>query len=139
MGCIPILGLPTGGLGELRELEDSEVFGPGRVAGVYCIQADDDGPVKIGMALDVGRRFDTLQTAHYEDLYIRLILRPENPTTASLRTLEGRVHAAFSRFRIRGEWFEFFEPVAAFVDDPLRGARFLIPWRPRACGGPGRS
>jgi hypothetical protein len=67
---------------------------------VYFIQAGDDGPIKIGWALNPQRRLALFQTGHAAPLRI-------------IRTVDGgpkeeaAFHGRFSASRIRGEWFSF--------------------------------
>ena len=59
-----------------------------------------EGPFKIGIAGNLQKRLETLQTAHYEDLEVVMVVEMENP-----RSLEKRLHRRFREYRIRGEWF----------------------------------
>lgn len=59
-----------------------------------------DGPFKIGIARDLGKRLDNLQTAHHEQLEAFLAVEMDNP-----RELEKALHRQFRDYRIRGEWF----------------------------------
>jgi homoserine dehydrogenase len=67
---------------------------------IYFIQAGPAGPVKIGWAVDVPSRMQTLQTAHYEVLQL---LR----TVDCDREFEYLLHRRFISNRCRGEWFNF--------------------------------
>ena len=59
-----------------------------------------DGPLKIGIAGDLQKRLDTLQTAHYEDLEVVMTVLIDAP-----KQLERQLHKRFREYRIRGEWF----------------------------------
>jgi hypothetical protein len=67
---------------------------------VYMIRAGENGPVKIGVTDDVGKRLRNMQTGNSERLSV-------------LRVFEGsadeerRLHARFLSLRLRGEWFHF--------------------------------
>ena len=67
---------------------------------VYFIRAGEDGPVKIGLAVNVERRRKTLQTAHSAPLRM-------------IRTIEGGrgteqwLHQRFAEVWLKGEWFQF--------------------------------
>ena len=67
---------------------------------VYFIRAGKNGPVKIGSAVDVQRRLEFLQTAHWEDLTLIREVTGDGKT-------ERRFHWMFASHRIRREWFRF--------------------------------
>jgi len=76
---------------------------------VYFAQAGEDGPVKIGTALEPVTR-------------VRAIWIPGAPPVSILRLirgggarLEGELHERFDAQRIRGEWFAWEEPLRSFV------------------------
>lgn len=72
---------------------------------VYFIQAGDkSGAIKIGVADNVDRRLSELQTANHAELTVISIMPCESKQRAY--TLEKRLHSAFSKENIRGEWFE---------------------------------
>ena len=64
---------------------------------VYLIQAGENGPIKIGRAVDPERRLRGLQCAHYETLTLRRVWPGDWAEEVAL-------HRAFADFRIRGEW-----------------------------------
>lgn len=79
---------------------------------VYFIQvAQPNGPIKIGIAADVRKRLEGLQTGNPE----RLVLLAE---LAGGVAEEIELHARFDSGRIRGEWFR--------ADTP--GLAELIAW-----------
>ena len=83
---------------------------------VYFIQADENGPIKIGFTSgDPQRRLNQLQTAHPAAL--RLIGAIKG-TTAQEREL----HKRLSEWRLKGEWFEPHPSVMAVVQETLAGA-----------------
>lgn len=83
---------------------------------VYFIQAGENGPVKIGFASAMDKRFNCLQVGHYEKLHlIRSI--------AGTELHERWLHHHFRERLIRGEWFSYcdemltVEPPADLTDE----------------------
>lgn len=74
---------------------------------IYIVRAGEDGPVKIGYAVDIDRRVAILQTASPARLHI---LRRSSGT----RKDETIYHRAFERLRIAGEWFVFSPEMLSF-------------------------
>ena len=71
---------------------------------VYFIQArNSKGPIKIGVAKDVERRLDSLQTANYQKLKIITVILCKSEANAY--EMEKKLHHRFREYRIRGEWF----------------------------------
>lgn len=66
---------------------------------LYLMQMGDDGPVKIGVAVDVEARRRTLSTAAPRPLRVICAL----PDSAHR---EREIHERFGYFRMNGEWFE---------------------------------
>ncbi len=67
-------------------------------AGVYVIQAGDDGAFKIGVSNDVAARVATLQTASPHELRFLGLIGAD-------ATDEAAHHEALQTQRVRGEWF----------------------------------
>jgi len=67
-------------------------------AGVYFVQGERGGPIKIGVASDVEARVSALQVSHHEKLVVRLVV-------AGDAARERAFHRQFRKHRIRGEWF----------------------------------
>lgn len=65
---------------------------------VYFIQADYQGPIKIGWSQDVQRRLKQLQTARLETLRIL-------GTKPGVLGDESRLHRDLAAYRLGGEWF----------------------------------
>lgn len=65
---------------------------------IYFIQAGADGPVKIGIASNVTKRFSQLQSSHHEPLALLA-------TLSGGAALERELHRRFAAGCIRGEWF----------------------------------
>jgi hypothetical protein len=74
---------------------------------VYFIQAEDGGPIKIGVATDVDKRLAGLQTSHHRTLVVRRVLE------GSVE-LERELHERFASARLVGEWFRPIKRVAKF-------------------------
>lgn len=85
---------------------DVESITPARY--VYFAQMERAWHVKIGIANHVGDRLATLQTSNPETLELLAAF----PGTEHD---EAQVHAALTRYRMRGEWFEFGPWVAMVV------------------------
>lgn len=106
-----------------RRLGDIDIMAQ-HVEGVYFIQAGDSGPVKIGRSDDAGKRLAALQTAHYEELHLRLVCRINDSKNTEDSARFGRalseraLHTIFSQHHIRGEWFHARSGLADFMDDP---------------------
>jgi hypothetical protein len=76
---------------------------------VYFIQAGDQyGPIKIGTAVNVTKRLESLQTANAEELRV-LAFFEANPA------IEGVLHGHFRDEHIRGEWFGSAPELSEFV------------------------
>lgn len=67
---------------------------------VYFIRAGESGPVKIGVATDVGARLKELQCGNHLELTLLRTLEGDRATEAAL-------HRRYERLRSRGEWFAF--------------------------------
>ena len=65
---------------------------------VYFVQSETTGPIKIGTARDVERRFARLRTMSPYQLRLLAVV-------PGGRQLEAKLHAKFSRWRLHGEWF----------------------------------
>lgn len=75
---------------------------------LYAIQAGDDGPVKLGTAVDPVARLRVLQTPHHTRLHLRAAWPGE-------RVDERALHARFGANRLHGEWFGCTPELIAFV------------------------
>lgn len=90
---------------------------------VYFIQADDNGPIKIGFtADDPKRRLAALQTGNASAL--KLLGAIKAPPAR-----ERQFHTDLAQFRLQGEWFESHPSVLDTVQKALAG-------EPINCGGP---
>jgi hypothetical protein len=85
---------------------------------VYFIGAEG-GPIKIGTARVPYQRLFTLQTAHYQQLFIYAV-------TPGGKREEEKLHREFSEFRIRGEWFEPSHPLLCHIIGLQEAARRLV-------------
>lgn len=76
---------------------------------VYAVQQASGGPLKIGFAArDVAARLRTLQTGSATELVVRYVFRAH-------RHREIELHDALDAYRLKGEWFEYCNPVVAFL------------------------
>jgi len=78
---------------------------------VYAIQAR--GYVKIGKANNPEARMAELQVGNPVELILRVKLPCKSEAAAE--QLECTLQRMFSRFRVRGEWFEY-SPIARLLD-----------------------
>ncbi len=90
---------------------------------VYFIQRGDDGPVKIGLSKDAGRRLKGLQTNHDAQLHIRRVF-------VGGAAEERALHERFAALRLKGEWFR---PAEEILSGDLGLVEAALPDRqPRA-------
>lgn len=75
---------------------------------VYFIEAGDGGPIKIGVAGDVAKRFKALQATNPIPLRLLAIIDGGHAD-------ERRLHKRFASERLRGEWFRGDGAVRAFA------------------------
>ena len=71
---------------------------------VYFVRAGNRGAIKIGVARNVQRRIDTMQTGNAFKLNLLASIKCDNRDHAY--SMEKRIHSFFARQRIRGEWFQ---------------------------------
>jgi len=71
---------------------------------VYFIRAGNSGAIKIGMAVNIERRMNTLQTGNAFKLNIIALIPCD--TREQALYLEQRLHRCFNSQHIRGEWFQ---------------------------------
>jgi hypothetical protein len=82
---------------------------------LYFVQISDDGPIKIGITVNIRERLKTLQQACPWPL--RIIGLTLEPTL-----LEATIHEALAEHRMLGEWFAPHDDVlaeAAMWHDPI--------------------
>ena len=89
-------------------------WGIGRQVVIYFIRAGGRGPVKIGRAVNVKRRLESLQISHWEKLRL-LRTMPGNDV------VERWMHHHFRKHRIRGEWFHYHDAMRT-IDVPVEVA-----------------
>lgn len=70
-------------------------------ASIYAIGADWGSPIKIGVAADVERRLERLQSGNH----ITLAVLWHSEAIAEPFAVEAALHQEFDAHRIRGEWF----------------------------------
>lgn len=68
---------------------------------IYAIGADWTSPFKIGVAENIGKRFDTLQAANHVALSVLWNSSEYDDPYA----IEAALHELFKEYRVRGEWF----------------------------------
>ena len=71
---------------------------------VYFIRAGNSGAIKIGMAANIDRRMEVLQTGNAFKLHV-IALIPCDCREQALH-IEQMIHKFFAKQRIRGEWFQ---------------------------------
>ncbi len=81
---------------------------------VYVVQAGERGPVKIGRATHLAKRMCNLQSSNHDRLWVRAVV----PGGAEQ---ERRMHQAYRRARIRGEWFAVEHGVGLLVTTGASG------------------
>lgn len=87
---------------------------------VYFIRAGFTGPIKIGVAANVQRRLETLQTGNHLPLYIIATIKYSGRAEAYEK--ERKFHKLFSNKRLRGEWFSNKIKMSA-IDDEMNKIR----------------
>lgn len=75
---------------------------------IYFVQAEDGGPIKIGLCTDIKSRLASMQTGNHKRLWV-LAYIPGGMVD------EKRLHERFSRYRVRGEWFEPSADLLAYI------------------------
>ena len=87
---------------------------------VYFIRAGYTGPIKIGVAANVQRRLETLQTGNHLTLYIIATIKYSGRAEAYEK--EKKFHNLFKDKRLRGEWFSNKIKLSA-IDDEMNKLR----------------
>jgi hypothetical protein len=76
---------------------------------VYFVSYQD-GPIKIGKAVDIKKRLSALQISHPEKLQVLGVMKfEENSNT------EASLHLKFSHLNIRGEWFRRNDEILSYI------------------------
>jgi len=71
---------------------------------VYFIRAGNNGPIKIGVAVNVESRMETLQTGNH--LELRIVTKIKCDSRLDAYGKENKFHRLFAKKRLRGEWFK---------------------------------
>lgn len=79
---------------------------------IYFVQEDDSRNIKIGRASNVKSRVSGLQNGNSSKLWLLLEADVYNSVE-----YEKELHRKFSKYRIRGEWFEGSEEILCCIDD----------------------
>ena len=95
---------------------EAEVLVPYASSFVYFLRRGEDGPIKIGVAVNPNKRKAQLQTSLVEPLHTLLVL----PGT---RATEAHYHARFAKLRIRGEWFHPEPELLEFIQQARSNGR----------------
>jgi len=88
-------------------MERGEIWAKGNSMYVYFIRqgaGNGKGPIKIGMASNLERRLNTLQTGNPVELNFIACIPCDSREEA--RELERKLHDFFRGSKIRGEWFK---------------------------------
>lgn len=72
---------------------------------LYFIQAEEQGPIKIGIAKNVENRLKSLQSSNPEKL--KVLKKFKLSSRDKAKELELRFHRFFRHTRIIGEWFRY--------------------------------
>ena len=86
----------------------------GSGAFVYFLRIAENGPIKIGTAIDPSRRIKGLQAAHHRKLVLLGTMRGGSRT-------EREIHRAFKTSRLSGEWFRTSKRLLAFIAEATDG------------------
>jgi len=70
---------------------------------VYLVRAGIKGPIKIGKAVNVKSRIETLQCGNHEELILMASI--ELGSEAKAYNIESQLHNIYRYANIRGEWF----------------------------------
>jgi len=82
---------------------------------IYFIQCGDDGPVKIGVTINLPARLRDLQAANPYELKVLTVIEDGG------QKQERELHDRFKHLEIRREWFKPDKELLSFVDE-VRGA-----------------
>jgi hypothetical protein len=101
------------------------------VSGVYFVQANEGGPIKIGVAIDVRRRLSGLQNGSPMRLHVLGVVPGD-------RRLEVELHGRFAADRLHGEWFRETEALFAYINENSVAEWVALLAQPVAHARPGR-
>lgn len=101
---------------------------------IYFIGIEGTDYVKVGRAIDVGKRLASLATAHPLDLSILHVIKTSSHLEDTV--LEKQIHTHLKERRTKREWFELdrqtlietinhFENGEAYADNPIFEGRYL--------------
>lgn len=88
---------------------------------VYFIKAGKNkrAPIKIGVAANIERRLNTLQTGNHLELFLIAAIKCDSKNHAY--GLESMFHRMLKRHRMRGEWFKHDLNLKAIEKMQVRG------------------
>lgn len=75
---------------------------------VYFIQVENNGPIKIGVAVNPAKRFKTIQGCNHEKLVMI-------GTIPGAHSLETKIHRDLRKYNIHGEWFKPEKKVLQYI------------------------
>ena len=93
---------------------------------VYFIQADKNGPIKIGVSNNPSARLRQLQTGSHASLNLLAVIDGDMKK-------EHEIHKMFEKFRTDGEWFQPDYEILAYIANVTSDNRLDIVECP-ACG-----
>jgi len=86
-----------------------------KITEIYFVQAEEGGPIKIGLAADPIKRLKSLQSSSPQRLMLLGVL-------TGTKTVERNLHQRFSAFRLHGEWFTPASDLLKFISGTARPA-----------------
>lgn len=93
---------------------------------IYFVAVESHAVVKIGVATDVKKRLDQLQTASpFELTLLGVIAAPD------AYGLETTLHLQFSHLHVRGEWFRLEPELTSFIEAEASAAIQRVRRAPR--------
>lgn len=95
-----------------------------RKASIYFIQAGEDGPIKIGWAVNPEARMRTFQTANF--LPLRMLFSERYRSILFAKAIESDLHTEFKDYRIHGEWFAPESRLIRAISDFCSGVPILM-------------
>lgn len=71
---------------------------------LYLIRSGSRGPIKIGVAVNVEKRLQSLQVGNPYELTV--LVKIDCQSRAKAYETENKLHRIYARKRMRGEWFD---------------------------------
>jgi len=96
---------------------------------IYFIQVQNNGPIKIGYAIQPEKRFGEIQTCNHEKLRLMSVI----PGGYSLET---KIHNDLQKYNIHGEWFKPDHNVLSYITnlhfseyENIDNRQYAVLWR----------